>query len=500
MKIRLSAFSILALALLLVTGCVNREAQKSAKRTAELIADDSIAVEVVPVESRPFSTQIEITGSLQTGDDSQVGAKVAGRITAVYVKDGDAVSAGQVIARQETGDALRRLRQAQAAASSARSQYNQALADLKQGPVRTKASVASAQAQLNIAQASLEKLLKGARDEERRQATAQVDSARSNMETARREMERNDELLRQGAISQSAADQTRNAYRAALSQYESALEAERILQNGARSEDIAAARQQVAAAQEQVRIARSNQNLDVQFQLRVESARASVESAEESVALARQAIDDATIRSPFSGNVSGTPLQAGTYVAPGTPVARVVSRGSVYFEGQVPEAQISQVQPGMPIGVKVTSVDREFAGRVAGISPVGANVGRIFKVRVVLEGETGELRPGMFARGYLDVDKIEDALVVPTATVIRGTEGATVFEAAGTKAVVHTIKVLGEQGGFTRIDGLPEGMQIVVRGQDKLANGAKIKIQSSAAKPSEPTSPSNPTQPGATGN
>ena len=89
---------ILAIALVVAGGCVNRQAQQQAGRTEKILRDPTIPVNVVSVDTRTIEEHLEITGEVTSGQDSSIGAKVGGRITAVYVREGDAVAAGQTIA------------------------------------------------------------------------------------------------------------------------------------------------------------------------------------------------------------------------------------------------------------------------------------------------------------------------------------------------------------------------------------------------------------------
>ena len=112
----------------------------------------------------------------------------------------------------------------------------------------------------------------------------------------------------------------------------------------------------VRAAEQQLAIDKSNKRLDVLYTQRVESATANWEAARSTLRLAQIALENATIRAPFSGRISGKPLQPGTYVAPGVEVARIVGTGGAYFEAEVPESQVATVQPGMSVEVSIDAL------------------------------------------------------------------------------------------------------------------------------------------------
>jgi HlyD family secretion protein len=472
--------SILALSVV-TTGCVDRDAQAQAKKLQELQSDKSIPVETMPVSVIDQDQSVDITGQIVAGEDSQVGARVGGRLVSVLVKEGDFVRAGQTLAQVETRDVTPRVRQAQSRVSAARAQLNQAISQASETPTKSTARVESARARLLQARANLEKLRKGARDEERRQSKAAVAAAQTALEVSRREMERDKELLEQGAIAQREADRSRAEYAAALANYENALEGQRILDNGARKEDLVTAEQEVKAAEQGLRIEQSNKKQDVEANLAVQSARANLESAEEEYNLAQIALADTTITAPFSGRIAGRPLQVGTVVGIGTPVARLISSGGAYFEGDVVEQYLDRVQPGTELTVFLKGAGQDgIPGRVISVNPLATNTGRIFKTRVELLSGQELARPGMFATGRMISGTVTDVSPVPTGSVLGSPGKKFVYVADGNKAKRKAVVVKFEKSGMAYVSGLQPSDQLVVRGQDKLAEGAAISVAASA--------------------
>lgn len=462
----------------LAGGCVDRAAQAQAKRTEALTADKTLPVTVANVTTRDIVETLDVSGAIATVQDTTVGAKQAGRLVEVNVKDGDPVSTGQVIARQETTEAMTRVRQAQAGVSAAQAQLAQAQTDGRIGPERTASGVRAAEARVRQSENQLALIRKGARDEERRQAEAAVAAARSNMETAKRDMERMERLEREGAAATAALDQMRNAYQAALSQYESALEAQRMIQNGARPEDVRSAEEAVRQAKEALADAQALRRMDAVYPQRVQAARAGLDSAREQLALARQALDDCTIRAPFAGRISGRPAQVGTMLGAGSPVARLVGGQGVYFEAEIPETEIARAATGAAVTVRIDALaGQTFTGRIVAVNPLGDNVGRLFRVRVQMDGALEALKPGMFARGALEVRRISGATVVPSVAVIERDGEAAVFVIDGAKAKRTVVKPGLTSDGFRQVDGVAAGAQVVVGGAAQIIDGSPIRIE-----------------------
>ncbi len=484
-----SQISILALALV-IGGCVDRGAQTRAKKTEEILSNPVVAVRTLPVNVQTLQETIEITGQVTTSTDSQVGAKNSGKIVAVYVKDGDPVSAGQTIAVQDTSSLNAQLNQAlagvQSAASSmqaANAQLSQAVSNARIQPTRSASAVRQAEAQLRSAKAQLTKALAGARQEERSQAEWNVRQAKSALDKAQRDLDRYTKLVAEGAVAAAVLEQYRLAYDTAQANYNSALQQQLALGN--RSEDIDIARETVRQAEEGVRSAKAQQALDVNLndqvqaaRSQVSSARAQMQSAQAQVALARQAIADATIKAPFSGKVSGNPVQAGTVVGPGSPVARIVGKEGSYFEGEVPETNIDKIGVGSPVSVSVSALNGvSFTGTVQAVSPAGETVGRLFRVRVAFSGDTSTLKPGMYAVGKVTVRTVPNAPTVPIAAIVKRDGKDVVFVLDGDKAKLVTVQTGLQTNGVVQVDGLTSGQQVIIAGQNSLDDGSKVNLE-----------------------
>lgn len=475
-----AAFPVAAgVVLLSASGCVNRAQQQQAKRTEAIITNPTRPVIFTPVKIQTLTQTLEITGDVTTSSDAMAGAKNSGRLVDVYVRDGDAVKAGQVIAVQDTSNQRIQLQQALAQEASAQSALTQAIANLRVGPSKSTAAVLMAQAQLNSAKSQLQKALNGARPEERAQADANVAAAKSSMDTAQKTRDRQRQLLDQGAISQQDFDTAENAYENAVSQYQNALESQRLSRAQTRPEDIQAARDAVASAQENLNSARAQKKLDSLLVDQVTAAHANLHVSEAQVRQAEQGIADAQIRAPFDGRVDGKPTPVGTVVSSGGQVAHIVGRAGTYFEGQVSEDDVSQMSTGSPVEVNLDALPgQSFPGHVAAISPSASSIGRLFTIRVQLDSQSPAIKPGMFARGEVIVRKIPNATVVPAIALVRKNGENYVFVVEGQKA--HQLKVgTGlREGDLIEVTGLSPGEQVITTGQTDLAEGSPIKPQS----------------------
>ncbi len=483
--------ALAAVSLLGMGGCVNREAQKQAKETAQVINDPTVEVVAQPPATKDLTESVTVTGDVTTSDDTSVGPKASGKLVSVSVQDGDRVSSGQVVAQMDTSVLSEQVAQASAQAAQARATLGQAQSALSQAlrnqainPSKTTSAIASAQANLRSAQANLQKVRTGARPQERLQAQAQVASAKANLETQQKQLDRIRTLVQQGALAGSQLDTQQATYEAARTTYQNAVQSLNLIQEGNRVEDVRAAQEQVRAAQEEVTTARANKSLDTLYgdqvanaQAQIQAAQAQIQAAQSGVAQARQNLADATIRAPFAGTVSGRPAQPGAVLSPGGTIVRIVGGQGVYFEGSIPSDTINDVKPGQRVSVTVDALgNRTFPATVRTVGNLGSAQGRLFTARIVFDGAPSDVKPGMFARGVIVLRTIPGATVVPTVAIQKSDEGgAYVMVVQNGTAKRVPVEVGLAQGDVSQISGLPAGAPVIVKGQTGLQEGAKVK-------------------------
>ncbi len=469
---------ILGFAMLAVAGMMSGCGRRASAPNVQEATAPATAVAVVSARTGDIPFTISVTGSLQTLDDVTISAKVPGKIAQVFVREGDTVRAGQVVAQQDTSDLAAQVRQAEAALQSARARLKQAQTALELQPTQNETSLRQAEAALEAARARLRAMETGARRQERQQVEQQVASAKANLDNAQANLERIRRLYQQDAVPKQQLDAAQTAYDIALAQYRTAQEQLSLVQEGVRQEDIDAQRALVKQAEEAVRLARTG---DLQLRVRqdeVNAAKALVAQAEAGLAYARQQYESAFIRSPINGTVAMRMAQPGQMAGAGSPIVRVVNLNAIFFEARVSETEVRYVRVGQPVEVTVDAYPGEkFRGTVSRVYPVGTEGSRDFIVRVDMRNEDGKLKPQMFARGEILVDVHRNVILVPKDAIIvqDGQRVVFVVEADVARRVVVQTGYIN--GADAEVRGIKSGAQVVVQGQENLRDGDKVRVE-----------------------
>ena len=209
----------------------------------------------------------------------------------------------------------------------------------------------------------------------------------------------------------------------------------------------------------------------------VEAAKAQIKSAEAQVQVSEKNLRESAVRAPFAGRIYGRPLQAGSVIAPGTPVARIVSGNGIYFEGQLPSDKLGSIGVGTQVSIKIDSLgDRAFPGKIAAVSPQSESIGRMFNIRVLFDEVSDALRPGMFARGSVTVREVKGASLIPLSAVIERDGKSFVMVVNGDKSKRVDVTTGIRSGEMVEVTGLATDAKVISQGQDALVDGSKIRI------------------------
>ena len=132
---------------------------------------------------------------------------------------------------------------------------------------------------------------------------------------------------------------------------------------------------------------------------------------------ARETVD---VYATASGTVQTRHVRAGDYVSEGDEILSLAPLDSVWGQLDIYERDLRRVSEGMPVDVELPALDGESRqGRIEFISPEIDDQRRVARARVVLANDDGQLRPGMYLRGTIEIGHGgEDVVSVPRSAVL----------------------------------------------------------------------------------
>jgi HlyD family secretion protein len=345
---------------------------------------------------------IELSGRIE-GDQSKIAPRTGGRILEIKVREGDTVNANDPIAllddelvRSREAAARATLAQAEARASSARSQIAVLREQLVHAHLQTEQAKVDAAGRVRQADADL-----ATAEAQQAQQQAAYQMALFDKDAYMRLAQSGAVSEREGKQAASNADQQASAVAAAQRRVEAAQGALATARAGLTTSDI--------RASESVGVERqlAQQNAEVQ------SAMAQIEQARAQLAEAQTNREDLVVRAPYSGTVVTRTAEPGEIVLAGTPIVTLVDLSAVYLRGYVPEGRIGAVKAGQPARVYIDSdPTKPVDAVVSRIDPQATftpentyfrddRVKQVVGVKLQLKGAIGFAKPGMPADGEI---------------------------------------------------------------------------------------------------
>lgn len=388
---------------------------------------------VVTAETGDVALIVSESGTLEPVIKVDVKSRVAGRLSRFYVKPGDLVAAGQLLATVDPKEVAREVAGIAAQVRSARAGLEQtkeneglisrqvaiAVERAKIGVQTaesqvTDAEVSKADAAVNLRDAELgvdtaeKRLAQTAaptRPQELAQAVAALKRAEDQLDDQKRLVERRKSLLAKGFISQQDVDTAETQVRLQESDIQSARQRVALLKEGPRKEDIDTAKLAVDAAkirveqanvrlkQADIKVAQAKINLrnskvELQNQennlgtvaLRkrdIERSRADVAQIENRFAQQSVQLTETRIVAPMAGEVTGKYLEEGELVASatagfaqGAAIVTIANLKQMQVRTNVNEVDVVKVNVGQPVEIRVDGVrDVTFHGVVASKAP-----------------------------------------------------------------------------------------------------------------------------------
>jgi len=458
-----------------------RAPKKPPLNTQQIQARDGIPVRTSTITNGDMEQTVEVTGDIDALDKVMLSAKIAGRVSNVYKREGEGVSLGETIITLDQQDLLSNLQAARGGLETAIARLSQAKTNSTVTKIQTDSAIEQAQAQLNQAQAHLAVVKQPNRSQERLVAENAVAEAKARLDNAEADYKRNKSLVQQGAIAQSSFDVVDSQYRVAKTQYESAVQRLSLVKEGGRFEDIQQAQAQVLTAKEALRSAKANASQNMLRKEDIKQAQAALEQAKASVALAEQQLSYSYIKSPISGMMSSRLTEPGQVISPGQALGEVVDLGSIFFKGDVSENSIADVHKGQNVRVTIDAIPgKTFAGHIDEIYPAGSTTSRNFPVRIGINDTSHTIRPGMFARGEIIIGVEKNIMLVPKDAVDQRKGTQSVFTVGQDKTVKrHIVTVVRENRDYVQIQtpsDLKEGDVVVTEGRQNLQDGTKIQV------------------------
>lgn len=199
------------------------------------------------------------------------------------------------------------------------------------------------------------------------------------------------------------------------------------------------------------------------------------EQARASEAAARNALEECTIKAPFTGIVEDVHLSCGVQVNPGDPIVKLIdtARPEVHFP--LPENEYADLPIGSRAKVEIPAVKRDFAGVLTAKGAVASRLSHSYDCRLAIDGDLRGVMPGMVCKVYFE-NSGAGKRVIPSSAVKTDMIGRYVWTVCDSIVGRKYVKISGYIGkGVVVSYGLDSDDMVIIEGSRKVSVGMKVK-------------------------
>ena len=247
--------------------------------------------------------------------------------------------------------------------------------------------------------------------------------------------------------------------------------------------------QQVASLETQYQLAKTTlkkkKNLwsqKIGSEIQYLQAQTQMLSLQRSVAQAKAMLSKTEIRAPFSGTIDEVFVERGQVVSAGPQgLMRIVNLNNMYVSTSIPESYIGKLKVGTQVDVYLTSLNKNYKGKVRQIGNFINPNNRSFGIEVSIPNPENLLRPNQVAKLKVIDYTVKNAIVVPSNVIQEDGKGNQfVFVATNSNGKTATAKKAMVTTGKSSdnvteiLSGLSANDIIVIEGVNTISEGMKL--------------------------
>ncbi len=186
-----------------------------------------------------------------------------------------------------------------------------------------------------------------------------------------------------------------------------------------------------------------------------------------------------SVRSPFGGTIVALPhYTPGVKVEQGKEMVKIMNYKELLLEVELPEKNLPDVKKGQMVRVMNYTVNKDtLIGNIDQISPVINPDTRTFQSILLIKNRQQTIRPGMFVKAEILVQKKDSTIVIPKDIILSKQNGKVLFVVENGIARERQITTGLENPDFIEIvKGINTNDRLVIKGFETLKDKSKVSV------------------------
>ncbi len=191
-------------------------------------------------------------------------------------------------------------------------------------------------------------------------------------------------------------------------------------------------------------------------------------------------LEKMNVRAPFNGVIVNLPhYTPDVKVEQGKPMVGVMDYARMYMDVNLPESAINDIKESQPVFITHYTLPRDtLKGTITELSPAISMETRTFKGKIFIQNEKMKLRPGMFVKADIIVDRADSAIVIPKNIIQTQRNRKYVYIVEKNTAIRRDINTgMEDENNVEILQGLNVNDNLVTKGFETLRENSKVKVQ-----------------------
>ncbi|MBU1095915.1 MAG: efflux RND transporter periplasmic adaptor subunit [Bacteroidetes bacterium] len=190
-------------------------------------------------------------------------------------------------------------------------------------------------------------------------------------------------------------------------------------------------------------------------------------------------INKTEIHAPFDGVIGLRSVSVGSYISPSTKVATLQSLNPVKINFAVPQKYFGEIKNGKQILLRLPNTDKIYTGKIYAVEPKIDQNTRSVQARAIVNNDRNELSPGAYVEVNIILNEIDNALLIPSETIVPDIKGEKVFLYKNGIAAPQIVTTgIRTEKDVQIITGLKEGDTLITSGIIQLRPNTPVKLNS----------------------
>ena len=191
-------------------------------------------------------------------------------------------------------------------------------------------------------------------------------------------------------------------------------------------------------------------------------------------------LEKMNVKAPFEGVIVNLPhYTPDVRVSSNQPMVSIMNYANLFMEINLPESAIEHIQPNQLVYITHHTMPEDtLKGVISEISPAISSETRTFRGKIRINNSELKLRPGMFVKADVIIERSDNAIVIPK-NVIQTARGNRrfVYVVERNVAVMRNLVIgIEDEDNVEVLEGLNENDQLVIRGFETLRENSRVRV------------------------